>query len=686
MAQHDRSLSRRGFAGILAGSSIAAAQQQTQSPQTTAPTPNTAVQQQQQRRREPRPEVEPFAGPIEFKRRDQTSKIEPFPMAQVRVTGGPAKDAQEWNRSYMGRLGADRLLYNFRANAGLPVGDASPLGVKGGPSWERAADGTRGTELRGHFTGHFLSASALLWASTGDKEAKAKADEMVDGLAKCQAKLGGGYLSAFPTELLDRLDRVAGTNQPGMPWAPFYTIHKIMAGLIDMYDFAGNKQALEVVQGMADWADKWSASKTEEHMQQILEDEFGGMAESLYNLAALTNNDQWAKAGDRFTKKWFFNMMGLRKDELHRGNHGYPMHVNTHIPQIIGAARRYEISGDMRFRDVSDFFWYAVVNDHSYVTAGTSNGESWQMEPRRLAAELKETRGTATAECCCAYNMLKLTRHLYGWTGNPRYFDYYERSFFNHRIGTILPDKGYTQYYLSLVPGAYKTFGSEDNSFWCCTGTGVEEYAKVNDSIYWRDRDGIYVNLFIPSELDWKEKGFKLRQETRFPEQHSTTLAITTDSPAQMAVRLRIPSWLRSGPTVKVNGKPLDATAAPGSYLALSRTWKTGDRIEMELPMHLSVEATPDDPHTRAFLYGPIVLAGDLGGDGLTEEMLIGRSAPRPMGTDAPSLKATGELESWIKPGDKPLSFRTSGQTKDVALVPLNGIFGKRYAVYWQVA
>jgi uncharacterized protein len=687
MSLQDGSLSRRGFGAILAASGVAAAQQQ---PQTAAPTPNTSVQQQQQRRREPRPEVEPFTAPIEFTRHDQKSKVEPFPMVQVRVTGGLAQEAQEWNRGYMSRLAADRLLYNFRANAGLSTDNAKPLGDPSGRSWEKAADGTRGTELRGHFTGHFLSASALLYASTGDKEAKAKGDEIVDGLAKCQAKLGGGYLSAFPMELFDRLDSLSGRQrtgppqpgEPALPWAPFYTIHKIMAGMFDMYQLTGNKQALQVLEGMAGWADQWTASKSEEHMQQILETEYGGMAETLYNLAAATNNDQWAKAGDRYTKKWFFNMMGMRRDQLHRGNHGYPMHVNTHIPQVIGAARRYEISGDMRFHDVADFFWYAVVNDRSYVTEGTSNGESWQMEPRRLAAELKETRTTSTAECCCAYNMLKLTRRLYGWTADPRYFDYYERSLFNHRIGTILPDKGYTQYYLSLVPGTYKTFGTEDNSFWCCTGTGVEEYAKINDSIYWRDGDGIYVNLFIPSELNWAEKGFKLRQETRFPEQQGTSLAVTVDRPTQMALRLRIPAWLSSGPTVKLNGRPLDATAAPGSYLTLSRTWKTGDRIEMDLPMHLSAEAMPDDPHTQAFLYGPIVLAGDLGSEGLEERMLIGPSAPRPAGSiQIPALKASGELTSWMKPADKPLSFRAAGQS----LVPLNSIFGKRYVVYWQV-
>ena len=222
---------------------------------------------------------------------------------------------------------------------------------------------------------------------------------------RCQQKLGGGYLSAFPTEWFDRLDARKQV------WAPFYTIHKIMAGMFDMHQYCGNQQALEVLEGMAGWADEWTAAKPEEHMQDILETEYGGMNEVLYNLAAVTGNDRWAKAGDRFTKKRFFNPLALRRDEL-RG-----LHVNTHIPQVIGAARRYEISSDMRFHDVADFFWYEVTGARAYVTGGTSNGEGWLTPPRQLAAELK--RSVATAECCCAYNMLKLTRHLYSWTADP---------------------------------------------------------------------------------------------------------------------------------------------------------------------------------------------------------------------------------------------------------------------------
>ena len=399
----------------------------------------------------------------------------------------------------MARLAPERLLYTFRVNAGLPVGSATPLG-----GWEQPENGKRSSELRGHFVGHFLSASALLYASTGATDVKAKADSMVTELARCQERLGGTYLSAFPTTWWDRLE--AGQRV----WAPFYTIHKIMAGMFDMYRLAGNTQALEVLERMAAWADGWTAPKTDEQMQQILAVEFGGIAETLYNLAASTGNDRWATVGDRFQKKSFINPLALRRDEL-RG-----LHANTHIPQAIAAARRYEISGDTRFRDVADYFFHEVSDARSYVTGGTSNAEGWLSPPRQLASEWRASANTA--ECCCAYNMLKLSRHLYGWEPRAEYFDYYERLLLNHRIGTIRPNVGTTQYYLSLTPGVWKTFNTEDQTFWCCTGTGIEEYAKLADSIYWRDDDGVYVNLFIASELDWPEESFMLRQETKYPE------------------------------------------------------------------------------------------------------------------------------------------------------------------------
>ena len=515
-----------------------------------------------------------------------------------------------------------------------------------------------------------------MYASTGDQAIKAKGDEIVAELAKCQARLAGGYLSAFPLEFFDRL------NARKHVWAPFYTIHKIMAGMLDMYHHCGNRQALEVLQGMANWTGKWSKPISAEHMQDILNTEYGGMNEVLYNLTAATVEDQYARTGDRFTKNRFFNPLALRRDEL-RG-----LHVNTHIPQVIGAARRYELSSDVRFHDVADYFWYEVTSARAYVTGGTSNNEAWLMEPRRLAAELK--RHVNTAECCCAYNMLKLTRHLYGWTADPRYFDYYERTLLNHRLGAIHPETGATIYYLSLAPGAWKTFNTDYDSFWCCTGTGVEEFSKLNDSIYFHAGDGLYVNLFIQSELDWAEKGVKIRQETRFPDEPSTTIVVNTREPLRMAMHLRVPQWLISGGSVKVNGKTIEAFPNPGSYLTISRVWSDADRVEMQLPMLLHTEAMPDDPSMQAILYGPLVLAGNLGAQGLTDQMIVGPMGPelKKYPTDVPVLRASAKsLDAWIRPADgKPLTFRTTGQKQDVTLTPFNRIFGQRYSTYWNVS
>ena len=675
-----RRLTRRGFGASVAGGAAASALLAQAVPQ-APPAPGNF-------QRPLAPDAPAFEGPIEFSGKPAAPVVEPFPMRSVKLLPGSAyHDAQEWNRGYMARLAADRLLYTFRANAGLPTGAAKPLG-----GWEQPENGQRSSELRGHFVGHFLSATAQQ-AAAGDREAKAKGDYLVAELARCQQKLGGAYLSAFPTTWWDRL--AAGQRV----WAPFYTIHKIMAGMFDMYRLTDNRQALDVVQRMASWADEWTAPKTEEHMQRILTVEFGGIAETLYRLALATNEPRWARVGDRFQKKSFINPLAAHRDEL-RG-----LHANTHIPQAIAAAARYDLSGDSRFRDVADYFFYEVAGARSYATGGTSNAEAWLAPPRRLAAEWKMSANTA--ECCCAYNMLKLARRLYGWTASPAYFDYYEHLLLNHRIGTIRPESGHTQYYLSLAPGVWKTFGTEDQTFWCCTGSGVEEYSKLNDSIYWRDAERVYINLFIPSELDWPEKELKLRLETTYPASTSVALSVAGAPSRNVPIRVRIPGWLRSAPAVKLNGKTLEASATPGSYLALHRSWRRGDRLEMEFPMHLHVSAMPDDPSIQAFLYGPLVLAGDLGADGLTEAHITGpnlrvgapdveqygsplaptnRTPPIPP-IEIPAFQAaSADPAAWIKPADRRMAFRTTGQKKDVTLVPLSTLFDRRYAVYWRVS
>ena len=610
-------------------------------------------------------EQEPFAGSLDFARQPVALKVRPFDMAEVRLLPGPFLEILEANRAMLHRLPADRLVHTFRLNAAIPS-SAQPLG-----GWEKP-----GGELRGHFPGHFLSACALMYASTGDADVKAKGDEMVSALSDCQKKLEGGYLSAFPTEFFDRL------NARKKVWAPFYTVHKIMAGMLDMHRYTGNQQALTVVTGMAEWADRWTASMPEQHMQMVLDTEYGGMNDVLYELAAVTGQDRFAVVGDRFTKKRFFNPLALRRDEL------IGLHTNTHIPQVIGAARRYELSGDVRFHDVADTFWHNVVETRTYVTGGTSNNEGWLVGPNQLATELRQ--GVDTNECCCAYNMMKLTRMLYSWSGDPRHFDYYERALYNHRLGTIDKETGVTQYYLGLVPGSWRTFGTTYDTFWCCNGTGVEEYSKLNDSIYFHDADGIYVNLFIPSELHWKENGFRVRQETRFPEEAASTLHIDLDRPAKLAVRVRIPSWVNGNPTVKINGKDAGVTAVPGSYVSVVRTWKKGDRVEIRLPMRLRVEAMPDDRRTQAVLYGPIVLAGELDSAGMKADLVNGPMGPQLKKVPAetiPRFRASGEdVSAWIRPADRPLTFRTTGQQTDITLKPFYSVGARRYSIYWNVS
>ena len=665
-------MNRRDFGAVVAG---AAAAISGRAPQPTLPNRPLV------------PDTPAFEGPLEFAWKRIPLRAEPFPMRQVRrLPNSVYHDAHEWNRGYMSRLEADRLLYTFRANAGLPTGAAKLLG-----GWEQPENGQRSSQLRGHFVGHFLTTTAQL-AASGDKDAQAKGDYMVTEPAKCQAKLGGKYLSAFPTTWWDRLENGERV------WAPFYTIHKVMAGLFDMYRLAGNRQALQIVEGVATWVDEWTGQQPEQCVPKILDVEFGGIAETLYHVAAATDNDRWAKIGDRLQKGSFINPPAAHRDQL-RG-----LHANTHIPQAIALARCYELSGDLRFHDAAAYFFHEVATARTYVTGGTSNNELWLAAPRRLPAGWKLSPNTA--ESCCAYNMLKLARQLYSWKPEPAFLDYYEHLLLNHRIGTIRHGVGHKQYYLSLTPGVWKTFNTEDQRFWCCTGSGIEEYLKLNDTIYWRDSRGLYGNLFVLSEVDWTEKGFQLRQDTRFPDSASTKMTVTDARPGALEIRIRVPGWLDAAPIVKMHERPSEVSAAPGSYLTLHRPWKAGDTIEMQLPMRLRVETMPDDPTLQAFLYGPLVLADDLGNEGLTEahitgpNFLVGAAGVERWGSPlaatnrVPSIpaieirafRATGEIESWIKPANDPLTFRRTGQKQNVTLLPLNRLFDRRYSVYWRVS
>lgn len=613
----------------------------------------------------------PAAAPQRFRRAHEfvEMKATAFPLNQVRLLDGPFLKATQVNEQWLESLPVDRLVHNFKVTASLPS-SAQPLG-----GWE-APD----CELRGHYTGHFLSACALSYASAGNDTLKQRGDAVVAELAQCQKAMGNGYLSAFPETFFDRLSA-------GRPvWAPFYTLHKIMAGNIDMYTLCGNEQALANAEAMAGWIGHWLVGISDDHMQRILRTEWGGMNESLFNLAAATGKWQYFGIAQRFQHKAFFDPLAEHRDEL-KG-----LHVNTHIPQVIGAARGYELTGSPYYHEIASYFWDEVTSERTYCTGGTSNGEGWETDPGNLKGQLS----LWSEECCCGYNMLKLTRHAYQWTADPRYFDYYERTLFNSRMGTQ-DAEGMKMYYLPLKTGYWKYFNSRFNSFWCCTGTGSEEFSKFTDSIYFHNANDVFVNLFIASEVRWPEKGLTIRQETKFPEEEGTTLIVKASHPVEAGINVRIPAWVADGGSVSVNGKPLPTFSNSGSYLEIRRTWADGDKVEVKLPMQLRAEPLLGDPTQQAAMYGPIVLAANLGSDGLTEQMqhdevmgptYLSPEHAQPQGTTEISVKSPEELASakWIEPvKGQPVTFQTVGQEKTTQLIPFNRVIGERYGVYWTV-
>src|SRR5437867_1708982 len=530
---------------------------------------------------------------LRFRTSDAPSMpVRPFDLDRVRLHPGPFLDALEVNRRFLLAQDEDRLLHMFRITAGLPS-TAEPLG-----GWEAPVN-----ELRGHYVGHYLSALAKMSRSLADADLKARGDRIVTELAKCQQQLGNGYLSAFPEEFFDRL-------RDGKPvWAPFYTVHKIMAGLLDTHALTGNTQGHDELKGL---------------------------------------------------------------------------HANTNIPKVVGAARRYELTGELRYRHIAEYFWRQVTTQRAYCTGGTSNGEGWNTEPGILSTELSGY----TQEDCTTYNMLKLTRHIFGWTADPACADYCERALFNGILGSQHPHDGEKLYYVNLAAGLWKLFGTPGQDYWCCTGTMSEAFSQLGDSIYFHDDGGIYVNLFIASELNWTERGVRLVQETRFPEVEGTTLRIQTAKPVRFALRIRVPYWATNGGTAALNGRTLDGFAAPGGYYVLDRTWRNGDTVAIKLPMSLHLHPMPDDPTLAAVMYGPLVLAGRLGTEGLTPDVLRAeptkpRTIPEYKGQPiaAPELRAQGTE----RVSQRSLEFRAVGPKGEVTLVPFHTIFDERYAIYWRL-
>lgn len=596
--------------------------------------------------------------------------VESFDLKDVRLLPSRFRENMMRDSAWMVSIDVNRLLHSFRTTAGVFAGrEGGYMTVKKLGGWE-----SLDCELRGHTTGHLLSAYGLMYAATGSEIFKLKGDSLVNGLAEVQKALGNGYLSAFPEELINRNLRGTGV------WAPWYTLHKLFSGLIDQYLYTGNAKALEIVTGMGNWAYNKLKPQSEETRRKMIRNEFGGVNESFYNLYALTGDDRYKWLAEYFYHNDVIDSLKEQNDDLGT------KHTNTFIPKVIAEARNYELTKNEESRKLSDFFWHTMINHHTFAPGCSSQKEHF-FDTKQFSKFLNGYTG----ETCCTYNMLKLSRHLFCWTGDAAIADYYERALYNHILGQQDPETGMVCYFLPLLNGAHKVYSTKENSFWCCVGSGFESHAKYGEAIYYHNDKGIYVNLFIPSVVNWKEKGFKLKQETAFPSAETTVLTVETEQPVQTTVYLRYPSW--SGKvSVLVNGKQKSVKQKPGSYIALTRPWKSGDRIEVTYPMQVYLETTPDNSGKGALLYGPLVLAAERG--------TAGMQAPAPFSNPAlyndyytydyhipADLKTSLQIdmkypERTLQRVGKELRF-TTGQGDVIR--PLYEMHRQRYVVYWDL-
>jgi DUF1680 family protein len=597
----------------------------------------------------------------------------PFPLRDVKILDPDLLRMREQTLAYMLALDSDRLLHNFRVTANLPT-SAEPLYNRESP-----ANG-----WRGHYVGHFLSASGQMYAATGDVRIKTKADAIVAQLAICQKALGDkGYLSAFPESGFDDLEA-------GRPAAVvWYALHKIMAGLLDLYLLCQNVQALQLLEGMAAWTDWRTGRIPEEQMQRTLQTEFGGMNEVLANLSAMTGNPRYLVVAKRFDHHLVMDPAAQGRDTL------TGLHANTQIPKFIGAAREFELTGDPYYHDAALFFWQQVALHRSYVTGGDSVNEHFKTLPDVLAPALTDL----TQETCNTYNMLKLTNHLFMWQPEPLYADYYERAFLNHILATPNPAEGSPLYYLGMQSGQWKVHFVPHEGFFCCCGSGLENFSKLGEGFYFHDARSLWVNQFFASEVNWKEKGLVIRQETRFPDEAGTRLVIQAKSPSEFSLNVRIPYWAENA-SVTINSKRFQPNEklAPSSYAKIERKWKNGDVVEVKLPMRLQLQPLPDDANLAAIRYGPVVLAGELGTEHLdpkriySDDKILHGGFPEIAVPELAGDRAA--LDKWIQPVSgnyipsevKPLTFRTvgAGRPEDVTLSPFYRLFDQRYCVYWR--
>ena len=618
---------------------------------------------------------------------------QPLPLSEVRLTGGPLKNAQDLDAHYLLSLEPDRLLAGYRLRAGL-----SPK-AKGYGGW----DAVEGKQLTGHFGGHYLSAVSLMFAATGDPRFKERADYMVKELKEVQDKRGNGYLGALADsqgtdgavifEKVSRGDiRSGGFDLNGM-WSPWYTLHKTFAGLRDAYRFTTNRDALQIELKFAAWADSIVSRMNDAQIQRMLNTEFGGMNEIFADLYADTGEARWLELSRRFEHRAITEPLKRHQDIL-AGTHG-----NTQVPKMIGSLARFAYAGDPGDGFAAGFFYDRVVQHHSYATGGHGKDEYFG-EPDRL----NDRVDGRTAETCNVYNMLKMTRRLFALRPDAYYADFQERALFNHILASIDPQDGWTCYMVPVGRGVQHEYERNltNGGFSCCLGSGMESHALHSDGLYYEAGDKLYVNLYTPSTATWSQPDVKLVTATDFPEGESVTIKLTMAAPREFTLALRRPYWVGEGFAVTVNGANLPdaagaglggsapgrareerrSSSAPpksGTFVEVKRVWKTGDEVALRLPKTLRLEPLPDNPHRAAILWGPLVLAGDLG----PEDQARARAV---RGGGAPVLVAAERpVADWLKPRPgQPGRFRTEGVGRDreVEFVPFYRLHRRTYAVY----
>lgn len=603
-------------------------------------------------------------------------QVSAFPVKDVTITGGDFFQAGKTDKKVMLSIVPDRLLYTFRKNAGIPVKPA----IKPYGGWEAPE-----VALRGHTTGHYLSALSYWYAQEPLPAINQRITYIVSSLAECQDKLGNGYLSAFPEKDIDRVEKT------GEGWAPHYTLHKILQGLLDAYTLTGNEQALKVATRFGDWFAARAAKISDQaHWAKVLDIiEQGGIEESLLNLYVITHDEKHKTAAAFFEQTSKIKPAAEGRDVLNKNITSNYQHANATIPQFIGALRKYEVGGDPDYLQAADFFWNQVTGHRAFSNGSTGYNEYWHHGPDTLLPEL----GIKAGETCCSYNLVKLSNDLFRMHPHAKYGDYVERALYNDILSAIHPETGGMMYFHTQQPGGFKTFGKNEEVFWCCTGTGMEDHVRYASSIYFHSKNDLYVNLYIPSRVKWKAKGISMEQITSFPDDEQSVFKIS-GAAARYAIHFRVPYWAAKGITVKVNGESI--TAAPDStgFVVINRSWHNGDKVAINLPMQLHLQPLPDAPAYASVMYGPLVLAGELGREKMADSLIMttdyffGDVPPAYAATiTVPALTGTTGQLSWIQKMPSTRLAFTTDQTsngKPVKLVPVSRIYDQRFAAYWR--